>query len=196
MITIKPANRAASSDLVTVLGAHGSAAECQCQRYRLERGESFANTPVEARAERLLDQAACGDSRAPRSSGLIAFLDDEPVGWCAVAPRAEYSGLVRNSNQTAWRGRQEDRSDPAVWAVTCVFTRVGYRGRGVATALAAATPDFARAGGARRVEAYPITVADARWGEEHPGPLGIYLEAGFTVIHRPSKRRAVVSIDV
>lgn len=193
---IVPAHEAACEDIAAVFGTRGAAAECQCQRYRLARGEAFGNTPVEERAQRLREQTACGDASASTTSGLVAYLDDEPCGWCAVAPRPAYGGLVRNANQTAWRGRSEDRDDASVWAVTCLLTRVGMRGRGVARALAAASVGFARERGARRLEAYPITVAQATWGEEHPGPLQVYLDAGFTVVHRPSKRRAVVSIDL
>lgn len=194
-IEIMPANNASFEDLADIFGVRGASGECWCQRYRLARGESFRSTPVEDRAERLRDQTACGDPGSDDTSGLIARLDGEPAGWCAVAPRSSYDGLVRNSNQTAWRGRDEDRADPGVWAVTCVLTRTGFRGRGVARALAVASVDFARTRGARRLEAYPITVANANWSEEHPGPLAIYLAAGFEIVHRPSKRRAVVAVD-
>jgi len=195
-IEIAPANQASCEELTTIFNARGNAADCQCQRYRLAPGEAFGNTPVEARIAALRDQSACGDPESPGTSGLIARLAGAPVGWCAVAPRTAYVGLVRNSNQTAWRGRAEDRTDNDVWAVTCILTRVGARGQGVARALAAAAVDFARERGARRLEAYPITVPDATWGEEHPGPLSVYLAAGFEVVHRPSKRRAVVSITL
>lgn len=195
-VRVVAADLAACSDLETVFGDRGGAAECRCQRYRLARGESFANTPVEERAERLREQTGCGDAGAASTSGLVAYLGDDPVGWCAVAPRADYAGLVRNANQTAWRGRTEDRGDPGIWAVTCVLTRAGWRGLGIATALVASTADHARQRGARALEAYPITVASATWGEEHPGPLAIYLAAGFTVVARPSTRRAVVRIEM
>lgn len=194
-LRIVPANEAGCADLAALFGERGGAAECQCQRYRLARGEAFRNTPVEARRARLHEQTACGDPTSPGTSGLVAFLDGEPVGWCAVAPRSSYGGLVRNANQTAWRGREEDRSDSSVWAVTCVFVRVGERRQGIAGALAKAAVEFARTRGARRLEAYPMTVRDATWGEEHPGPLSIYQQAGMTIVHRPSKRRAVVAID-
>lgn len=193
-LTVRPANQAGCDDLAAILGERGGGHECQCQRYRLARGEAFKHSTPEVRAERLREQTACGDPDSPATTGLVGYLGDRPVGWCAVAPRSSYDGLVRNAQQTAWRGRSEDRADRSVWAVTCLFTRVGERGRGVARELAAAAVDFARERGARVLEAYPITVAEATWGEEHPGPLSVYLAAGFEVVHRPSKRRAVVRI--
>ena len=194
-VRVIPANLAGCGDLEVVFGTRGPAAQCRCQRYRLARGESFKNSPVEERAERLREQTGCGDRDAERTSGLVAYLADEPVGWCAVGPRPSYEGLVRNSNQTAWRGRDEDRQDEGVWAVICLLTRQGHRGLGVAGALALAAVDHAREQGARVLEAYPVTTT-VQLGEEHPGPLGVYLRAGFTVVHRPSTRRAVVRIEL
>lgn len=193
-IRVVPANEASCEELDLIFGTRGGAAECRCQRYRLVRGEAFGNTPVEHRHDRLREQTSCGDPGAANTSGLIAYLDDEPAGWCAVAPRPDYEGLVRNSNQTAWRGRKENRADPSIWAVTCVYTRGGHRRQGVAAALVNATIDFARTRGATRLEAYPITDDNATWGEEHPGRLTTYLDAGFEIVHRPSKRRAVVAV--
>ena len=194
-LRVVPANLANCADLDAIFGKDGVAGLCRCQRYRLARGEAFKDTPVETRAERLRDQTACGDPASPQTSGLVAYLDAEPGGWCAVAPRVAYEGLVRNSNQTAWRGRDEDRSAPQVWAGTCLLTHTGFRGQGVAAALTAAAVEHARERGASRLEASPVTVR-ARFGEDHPGPIGVYLAAGFQVVHRPSARRAVVAIEL
>jgi hypothetical protein len=54
-----------------------------------------------------------------------------------------YEGLVRN-NRVPWADRAEDKTDDSVWAVTCLFTRAGFRKRGVSLALARAGVDFAR----------------------------------------------------
>lgn len=194
-LRVVPANLAGCADLAAVFGTRGPAATCFCQRYRLAPGEAFKHAPAEDRAERLRDQTGCGDPDAPTTTGLVAYLGQDPAGWCAVAPRSSYPGLVRNSNQTAWRGRDEDREDGSVWAVTCLLTRKEFRGAGVAGALAAAAVEHARERGARALEAYPVTV-EATFGEEHPGPLSVYLRAGFEVVHRPSARRAVVRIDL
>jgi hypothetical protein len=74
----------------------------------------------------LRQQTECGHPRSDTTSGLVAYLDGEPVGWCAVEPRNAYEGLVRN-NRVPWEGRTEDKTDDSVWAVTCLFTRAGFR---------------------------------------------------------------------
>ena len=113
-------------------------------------------TPVEERAFRLRRQTDCGHPESDTTSGLVAYLDGEPVGWCAVEPRVDYEGLLRN-HRVPWEGRSEDKTDASVWAVTCLFTRAGFRKRGVSRALARAAVDFARERGARAIEGYPIT---------------------------------------
>jgi len=194
-ISVVPANQASWEDLETVLGTRGPAAQCQCQRYKLERKESFASVPVEERAFRLRQQADCGHPESDTTSGLVAYLGVEPVGWCAVEPRTAYAGLLRNSNRVAWLGRDEDRADESIWAVTCVFTRAGFRRDGVSRALVRATVDFARERGAMALEGYPMTTTNAIDEELHVGTVTTFAAAGFTEVSRPTLRRAVMRID-
>ena len=86
----------------------------QCQRYKLRPREFFAGFPAEERAERLRQQTDCGRPEPTRTSGLVAYLDSEPVGWCAVEPRIAYEGLVRNDRTVPWEGREEDKTDASV----------------------------------------------------------------------------------
>jgi GNAT superfamily N-acetyltransferase len=193
-LTVRPANEVAFADLQTVFGQRGPAHTCQCQRYKLHRGEAFAKFPVEERMERLRDQTACGEPGSARTSGLVAFLGDEPVGWCAVEPRTAYEGLLRN-NRVPWEGREERRADEGVWAVTCVFARAGFRRRGVSRALVAAAVDFARKRGARALEAYPMTTSASVVEELHVGTVGTFAAAGLREVGRPTLRRAVMRVD-
>jgi GNAT superfamily N-acetyltransferase len=195
-IRVVPANQASCEDLLAVFGERGSSATCFCQRYKLHPGEAFVKFPREERRERLLAQTRCGDATAAATSGLVAYLDGEPVGWCAVEPRPAYFGLAR-VYRVPWEGRSEDRSDDTVWSVTCVLVRAGFRGRGIAYALAAAAVDHARASGARALEAYPYRtdVGEITWDEIHPGTEQIFSAAGMCEVARPGKRRVVMRID-
>ena len=193
-ISVAPANEASWEDLQTVFGSRGPAARCQCQRYKLRRRESFAAFPAEERAYRLRQQTDSGNPDSERTSGLVAYLDREPVGWCAVEPRTAYQGLLRN-NRVPWADREEDKTDDSVWAVTCLFTRAGFRRRGVSRTLARAAVDFARQRGARAIEGYPMTTTSALVEELHVGTHGTFAAAGFTEVGRPTLRRAVMRID-
>lgn len=193
-IRVVPANEASWDDVQHVLSPRGGTSRCQCQRYKLRRRESFGSFPAEERAQRLREQTDAGYPDADRTSGLVAYLDGEAAGWCAVEPRSNYEGLLRN-NRVPWEGRAEDKADDTVWAITCVLTRIGCRKRGVSRALVAAAVPFARDRGARALEAYPITTTDVITEELGVGIHRVFLDAGFVEVSRPSKRRAVVRID-
>ncbi|WP_432928251.1 N-acetyltransferase family protein [Microbispora sp. CA-135349] len=190
-LVIVPANRASWDDVRAILGT----IDCHCQRYKIftYRWNSVSATE---RAARLREQTGCETPGARSTTGLVAYLDGEPIGWCAVEPRTAYPQLTRT--RVPWTGRQEDETDDSVWAVTCFVTRKGFRRRGVTYALARATIDFARERGARALEAYPMITrpgVEITWGELHVGSRDVFLDAGFTEVSRPTLRRAVVRID-
>ncbi|WP_205472438.1 GNAT family N-acetyltransferase [Nocardioides sp. SYSU D00038] len=192
---IVTADRAPWDDLAAVFGTRGTGARCWCQRYKLAPRETFAGTPAEERAWRLREQAGCDDPGSP-SSGLVAYDDDgTPVGWCAVEPRPAYTGLVR-VGKVPWEGRDEDRTDASVWAVTCLFVRAGHRRRGTSRALAVAAVGHARTTGARALEAYPITTTSVIAEELHVGTVPTFEAAGLEVVHRPTPRRVVMRIEL
>ena len=194
-IRIVPANRASWEDLEAIFGERGDPAGCQCQWFKVSARE-WRGTPREARAEALREQTRCGSPRARTTSGLVAYLDGEPAGWCAVEPRTAYPRLA--GMRLPWLGRDEDKDDDGVWAVTCFVTRVGYRRRGVSAALAAAAVDFARSRGARAVEGYPMITEPGRevaWGELFVGSRNSFADAGFAEVSHPSPRRVVMRID-
>ncbi len=192
---VLPANEVPWEDLQLVLGARGPAHRCQCQRYKLAPREAFRTFSQEERARRLRSQTDCRNPGSGPTSGLVAYLDDEPVGWCAVEPRPAYQGLLRSA-RVPWEGRDEDKTDTTVWAVTCLFARTGFRRRGVSTALAKASVDHARSHGARALEAYPMTTHPALLEELHVGNVVTFAEAGFTEVGRPTARRAVMRVDL
>lgn len=194
-ISVVAADVAGFAALQEVFGTSGSAARCQCQRYKLRPHESFARQPPQVRAERLHEQVTGLATDGATTCGLIASIDDQPAGWCAVEPRRNYEGLVRNQ-KVPWQGRDENRDDPTVWALTCLFVRRGLRRRGVSQALVAGAVEAARSGGARVLEAYPMTTTEALSDELHPGLLPTFLAAGFTEITRPTQRRAVVRLEL
>ena len=195
-IRVVPANESPCEDLLAVFGDRGSPPACFCQRYKLNPREAFSRFPREERRERLMAQARCGDAAEDATSGIVAYLDGEPVGWCAVEPRTAYVGLAR-VYRVPWEGRNEDRSDESVWSVTCVLVRAGFRGRGIAYGLAAGAVEHARARGASALEAYPYRteVGEVTWDEIHPGSESIFAAAGMREVTRPGKRRVVMRID-
>lgn len=194
-LTIVPANEASCEEVLAVFGPKGYTGRCLCQKMRTT-GEEWWHDPIprEERVFRLRQQTDCGYPDSETTSGLVAYLDDEAVGWAAVDRRSEYLRL----GQTPWKGRSEDRGDDGVWAVTCFVVRVGYRGRGITYRLAEAAVEHARLRGARAIEGYPMIPDPGQsvtWGELNVGHRKVFETAGFKEVSRPSKRRCVMRID-
>jgi GNAT superfamily N-acetyltransferase len=195
-VTIVPANEASWDDLQAVFGKRGTPSRCQCQRFKVRPKESWASVGAEELAFRLRAQTDCGEPESRTTSGLVAYLDGEPAGWCAVEPRTAYPRMLLKT-RVPWTGRAEDKRDDSVWAVTCFVTRTGFRRRGISRALTRAAVDFARERGARALEGYPMIAnpgADILV-EHHVGSRSSFAAAGFTEVSRPTLRRVVMRID-
>jgi GNAT superfamily N-acetyltransferase len=197
-VTIIPANEASWDDLRAVFGTRGDPSRCHCQRYKMQRGESWASVGAEELAFRLRTQADCGHPESDTTSGLVAYVDDTPAGWCAVEPRRNYPRLL-SKVRVPWVGRGENKTDGSIWAVTCFVTRAGYRRRGISRALVGAAVDFARERGARALEGYPMVTdpgQEVMAVELHVGSRSIFVDAGFAEVSHPTLRRVVMRIDL
>jgi GNAT superfamily N-acetyltransferase len=194
-LTIVPANQASWDDLQAIFSS-GEGMGCQCQFFKLDDEGWRSSVGVEERAERLREQTGCGDLRAGSTSGLVAYWDGEAAGWCAVEPRTAYPRLLRM--RVPWSGRDEDKTDDGVWAVTCFVVRRAYRRRGIASALARAAVGFARERGARAIEGYPrVTRPEDEAGAAYlyVGSWNLFAAAGFREVSRPTSRRVVMRVD-
>jgi GNAT superfamily N-acetyltransferase len=195
LMGIVPANQASWEDLQAVFGTRGESSRCQCQRFKI-RDRDWSSVSVGERARRLRVQTACGRPESETTSGLVAYLEGEPAGWCAVEPRTAYPRLARN--RIVWAGREEDKDDAGVWAMPCFVTRAGFRRRGVSYALARAAVDFARERGARALEGYPMITRpgkDITWDEIRVGSRSVFAAAGFDKVSHPTLHRVVMRID-
>ncbi|PSL08519.1 acetyltransferase (GNAT) family protein [Haloactinopolyspora alba] len=194
-LTVVPANEASWDDITAVFGTRDYAGRCRCQRFKVA-GWVWRDTTQDQRSEMLRTQTRCDDPDATSTSGLVAYVEDEPAGWVAVEPRTAYPKL--RTTRVPWKDRDEDKGDEDVWAVTCFVVRKGYRGRGLTYPLALATVDFARQRGAKALEAYPMITRpglEITWGELHVGARQVFQDAGFDEITHPTTRRVVMRID-
>jgi GNAT superfamily N-acetyltransferase len=132
------------------------------------------------------------DTGAP--TGLLAYRDGVPVGWCAVAPRRDQPRLARSPLVRAAEARRP-ALEP-VWAVTCLYLPPAHRGQGVARALVRAAVDHARSAGARTIEAYPLDPGVRVVGVDaaYVGLLPLFADLGFQEVVRPWPARLVVRL--
>ena len=119
--------------------------------------------------------------------GMLAFVGDEPAGWCAVAPRERYVRL-----QTSRVLKPID--DQAVWSVSCFFIAKPYRRQGLSVKLLKATLAYAKKEGAKIVEAYPLEPKDKKMPDVFAwtGILSTFLASGFEEEKRHSEARPIV----
>lgn len=186
-IRVKSVDGVAWADVETVFGTRGDASTCWCQWFRMSRRE-FEQASAPDRERELRVQ--CERTPPP---GVVAYLDDEPVGWCAAAPRTEYPVLQRS---TVGRATPDATADD-VWTVSCFVVRVGFRRRGVAGALLAGAVELARSNGARVVEGFPVDPSARKStssAELYHGTVTLFEKAGFEVAARPTPTRAVVRL--
>jgi len=126
-----------------LFGAKGACGGCWCMSWRIEKGEQWAQVKGEEAKRRMRALIEKG-----RAHGVLAFVDGEPVGWCAYGRRPEFARLDR-SPSLACDDAQE------VWSLPCFFVKRGHRGQGVASALLAGAMKMMKKRGARLAEGYP-----------------------------------------
>jgi GNAT superfamily N-acetyltransferase len=119
--------------------------------------------------------------------GVLAYISDKPVGWCAVEPRRAYPTLERSRTL-----RPVD--DRAVWSVTCFFVSRTWRRRGLSVQLLEAAAKHARASGATLLEGYPSVARQGRLPDAFAwtGLVRTFEHAGFSVVARPSDARRIM----
>jgi hypothetical protein len=100
-LTIVPANEASWADLQAIFGTADYPGRCYCQRFKT-RGWFWTETTDEERRRRFRDQANCGDPAASSTTGLVAYLGSQPVGWVAVEPRIDYPRLTQPGKEITW----------------------------------------------------------------------------------------------
>jgi ribosomal protein S18 acetylase RimI-like enzyme len=123
--------------------------------------------------------------RGGREPGLLAYDEGVAVGWVAIAPREEYTAILRSPQ---YRPR-EASGGTAVWSIVCFTIDREARRRGIAAELLDAAVEYAFAHGASSIEAYPH-VSNAT---DYMGHVELYRRAGFAHI-RDANKRAIVRV--
>ena len=121
-LTIHPLTPDRWDDFEALFGKNGACAGCWCTWWRMGQSEWLAKKGD--RTKRMM-RAIVKKGPPP---GLLAFADDEAVGWCAIAERGDYPRLARSKILAPV-------DDAKVWSVTCFFVRRDWRRRGVTVEL-------------------------------------------------------------
>jgi GNAT superfamily N-acetyltransferase len=123
--------------------------------------------------------------------GLLAYINGQPVAWCAVAPRETYPVLERS------RTLKRVDAEP-VWSIVCFFIHKQWRRQGISVQLLAATITYARAQGAQVVEGYPVEPRTANMPDVFAwtGTVKAFRQAGFVEVARRSETRPIMRYTI
>lgn len=183
-IVCAPASAERWDDLAAVMEGCSYARKCWCAYWYLPNKDYRADWG-EANAATLKARVAAGEE-----PGVIAWVEGEPAGWCAVAPRENHDRLNRSRPFAALDATP-------VWSVTCFVVRKGYRKRGLMRALLGAAIEHARAKGATMLEAYPMEPGEKTGGGElFVGTMAAFADAGFEEVARPLPRRPIMRLNL
>jgi hypothetical protein len=169
----------------TLMGEKGGCGNCWCMYFRLPYKDFQANKPDGNK--KLMKQLV----NKGMPLGLIASINNEPVGWIALAPREDY---MRMENSRSFK-RIDDKP---VWSITCFFIKKGFRHVGLSSELIKGAVDLAKKKKIKTLEAYPaIPYAEK---VPHPflwvGVLSSFIKNGFSIVQQNSKSRAMVRIEL
>jgi GNAT superfamily N-acetyltransferase len=178
-VDVRPVNADRWPDVVELFGSYGASSGCWCMWFRVPPRTWSANGNDGNRAAMEHIVAAEGEP------GLLAYEDGKPVGWVSVAPRREFARIETSAD----RGLV---GEEGVWSVVCFFIKPGRRGQGIGAALLRAAVDYARAHGAKVLEAYPIDRdSPISNGDAYTGVTSMYAKAGFSETGRFDRWAAV-----
>jgi GNAT superfamily N-acetyltransferase len=112
----------------------------------------------------------------------LAYLDNEPIAWCSVAPRETHQRL----------GGDEKLEN--VWSITCFYIKKEFRKQGFTKLLIEQAIAFAKKNGAQYVEAYPVEPDSPSY--RFMGFVKTFEKAGFHFVKMAGKRRHVMTKKV
>lgn len=178
-IQIRPAASENWPDVLEVFGTTGDPSWCKCQ-YSIDEQWNQGASANEAALE---EQVCSGGIPA----GLIAYADNQPAGWLQVGPASRFPRFKPRGHLV----------DSEVWVATCFVVREGFRQRGIAKALLAASINHAFNNGARVLRARPtdtsITAKDS--AGLFTGVLSSFTEQGFKILNR-NRSLTLVELEV
>jgi GNAT superfamily N-acetyltransferase len=123
--------------------------------------------------------------------GILAYAGGEPVGWCAVEPRASYPVLQRSPVL-------KPVDEKPVWSITCLMIARPWRKQGVSLELIRAAVDHAARHGAELIEGYPVDPRAKDLGDisAFTGVPSVFRKAGFKEVLRRSATRPIMRYRV
>jgi GNAT superfamily N-acetyltransferase len=168
-------------DFELLFGERGACGGCWCMSWRLKKSE-FELGKGEPNKLSMKNLVYRG-----KPVGVLAYADDSPIGWCAIAPREVYKRL--ESSRVLKRIDEEP-----VWSITCLFIEKNFRRKGISTELIKGAIEYAKSHGVDIIEAYPVVPYDKNVPDAFlwTGTPLAFETAGFIEAARRSKWKSIM----
>ena len=180
-IQYRPVTKDLLPDLARFSEGHGKFRYCSCMRWRM-RSTMFQASTKEERVARL-ESLVCQEVPV----GVLAYVNDAPVGWCSIAPRETFDALER------YKGLPRI-DETAVWSVVCFFVDSHFRKQGVTLGLLKAAVAYAKTRGAKIIEGYPVEPYSRLY--TYMGSPVTFRKAGFRDVTPQGQARQVMRFFV
>jgi GNAT superfamily N-acetyltransferase len=168
-------------DFEILFGDKGACAGCWCMYWRVKSSlwEKQKGKPNKRAMKKIIYSG--------NIPGIIAYHRSEPVGWCSVAPREEFSRL---DNSRILKPVDEK----PVWSVVCFFIHKNFRKQGLSTALLNAAKKYVKSNGGKILEGYPVEPKLDKMPDAFAwtGISDAFETAGFKEIARRSETRPIM----
>jgi GNAT superfamily N-acetyltransferase len=176
-----PVTRERWKDFEKLFGEKGACAGCWCMYWRIK--SSLWEEQKGNRNKKAMKNIINSDS----IPGLLAYIDNEPVGWCSIAPREEFPRLD-NSRIL------KPIDDKHVWSVVCFFIKKNYRNCGLSIQLLKAAKKFVEEKGGKIIEGYPVEPKKDKMPDAFAwtGLAVAFQKAGFKEVARRSETRPIM----
>jgi len=170
-------------DFENLFGPKGACAGCWCMWWRLKRSE-FDKQKGEQNKQTMKEIVDSGEI-----PGIMVYHNDQPIAWCSIAPRENFSLLDRSRMLKAI-------DDEPVWSIVCLFVKKEFRRKGVSSDLLKTAIKYAREYGAKIIEGYPIDTQTNKYPDVFAatGLYSTFKDIGFEECARRSKTRPIMRL--
>jgi GNAT superfamily N-acetyltransferase len=181
MTTFHPLTPERWTDFEKLFGPRGACAGCWCMYWHLTRTQYDEQ---QGELNRRNIKALVDSGNIP---GILAYVDDEPVGWCSFGPREEFATLARSRIL-------KPVDDQPVWSVVCFFVARKQRRHGLTIQLLNAAVEYATSKGATIIEGYPVEPKEGKAPDVFvfTGLSSAFKQAGFKEVLRRSETRPIM----
>lgn len=169
-------------DIQKLFDSNGACAGCWCMWWRL------SNSQFENQKGWKNKKAFKKIVLSEEVPGIIAFYKNEPIGWCAIEPRATFKRL-----ETSRILQPVDKQQ--VWSIVCFFIKKEFRRKGISVELIKAAVNYAREKKAKIIEGYPLDLSKKKNYPDtfaYHGTMSSFEAAGFKEVLRRSETRPIM----